>query len=96
VNKALTHTENFAWRDNCLNTIKILAAFSVMFFHMKEHLDVAAPSFLSIVFGLFPGVPVFFFLSGFLVWNSVEKSDNIVEFGKKRFWRIFPQLWSAN
>lgn len=87
--------EKIAWRDNCLNTIKMLSAFSVMFFHTQTHLGVQAPTVFSNIFALFPGVPVFFFLSGFLIWNSVEKSENIFEYSKKRFWRIFPQLWSA-
>ena len=87
--------EKIAWRENCLNTIKMISAFSVMFFHAETHMSVNAPNFLAFIFGLFPGVPVFFVLSGFLIWNSVGKSGNILEYSKKRFWRIFPQLWSA-
>ncbi len=96
-NRQLSHSleEKIAWRDNCLNTIKMLSAFSVMFFHAQTHMSVQAPTIFSYIFALFPGVPVFFVLSGFLIWNSVGKSGNILEYSKKRFWRIFPQLWSA-
>lgn len=95
MNKNILCTESFSWRDNCLNTIKMLSAFSVLFFHAKEHLIVDVPSVLSIIFGIIPGVPTFFFLSGFLIWISLGKSEGIFNFVKKRFFRIFPQLWAT-
>jgi peptidoglycan/LPS O-acetylase OafA/YrhL len=87
--------EKISWRDNGLNTIKMLAALSVMFLHAVEHLDVSVNILVKYIFGFFPGVPTFFVLSGFLIWNSVGKSSNVLQYAKKRFWRIFPQLWSA-
>ena len=83
------------WRDNCLNSIRLLAALSVMYIHAVAHLDVDVPEFVTTIFSMFPGVPIFFFLSGFLVWNSIGKSNGIVAYAKKRFWRIYPQLWTA-
>ena len=38
-------------------------------------------------------VAVFFFLSGLYVTKSLERTDSVVEFMKKRCIRIFPQLW---
>lgn len=93
--KEVNNTSSSFWHNNCLNTIRLLSAFSVMFFHMKTHLDIEVPFLVSVIFRLFPGVPIFFFLSGFLIWNSIEKSKNLLEYAKKRFWRIFPQLWAV-
>ena len=92
--KDINNTSSF-WHNNCLNTIRLLSAFSVMFFHMQTHLDIETPFLVSVIFRLFPGVPIFFFLSGFLIWHSVGKSKSLIEYAKKRFWRIFPQLWAV-
>jgi peptidoglycan/LPS O-acetylase OafA/YrhL len=43
----------------------------------------------------FYGVPIFFVLSGFLIWNSISKSKSYKDYAKKRFWRIYPELWVA-
>lgn len=34
-------------------------------------------------------------MSGFLIWWSIGRSSNFTEYLKKRFWRIFPELWVA-
>lgn len=44
---------------------------------------------------LFIGVPIFFMMSGFLIWSSIESSQGCKEYLKKRFWRIYPELWTA-
>ena len=51
------------------------------------------PRWVDVIFGYFQGVPIFFLLSGFLIWNSVERSSNYPDYLKKRFWRIYPELW---
>ena len=78
---------------NCLNLIRLLAAFKVMYGHFRVHLDVALPSLLTQIIEFISGVPVFFVMSGFLIWNSAGNARNFWEYGKKRFFRIFPELW---
>lgn len=34
-------------------------------------------------------------MSGFLIWLSIGRSKSFVQYCKKRFWRIFPELWVA-
>ena len=41
------------------------------------------------------GVSIFFALSGFLVWRSIENSVSFEEYSLKRFLRIYPELWVA-
>lgn len=83
----------FDMKKNSLNTIRLLAAISVMFGHACTHLSVERPIILSQVLEFFFGVPIFFAMSGYLIWNSVGKSKDFLSYAKKRFWRIYPELW---
>jgi len=82
-----------ASRHNCLNLIRLLTAFQVMFGHILLHLDVNVPEGVSIIVWMFRGVPIFFGLSGFLIWFSIGRTENWKVYAKKRFWRIYPELW---
>jgi peptidoglycan/LPS O-acetylase OafA/YrhL len=42
---------------------------------------------------LFPGVPIFFVISGLLISKSYEQSDSIRNYYRNRCLRIFPGLW---
>lgn len=80
-------------RNNCINTIRLIAALQVAYGHITYHMGVTMPQWVEIIFGYFQGVPIFFLLSGFLIWDSVERSSNYPDYLKKRFWRIYPELW---
>lgn len=45
--------------------------------------------------GFFPGVPIFFFVSGFLITGSYERSADIRQYLTNRILRIFPALWTC-
>jgi len=53
------------------------------------------PGWLSGIFAYFMGVPVFFALSGMLIWNSIGNSRSFGHYAKKRILRIYPELWCA-
>ena len=81
---------------NSLNTIRLLAAFEVLYGHTLKHLDISGiPEWLDSIIHFFSGVPVFFTMSGFLIWMSIGRSNSFGQYCKKRFWRIFPELWVA-
>ena len=80
---------------NCLSLIRLLAALQVMFFHLVDHLDLQINPVVSTGLFYFRGVPIFFILSGFLIWFSIERSHNCKQYYLKRFWRIYPELWVA-
>lgn len=82
--------------DNCLNTIRLVAALQVMYVHITHHMSISMPEWFSYVINFFQGVPIFFILSGYLVWESVGRSNSYLTYLKKRFWRIYPELWCAN
>lgn len=81
-------------RSDCLNLIRLLAAIGVMYGHAIQHLSLDIPGVVSKFLWL-PGVPLFFCLSGFLIWPSIGRSRTFVEYCRKRFWRIYPELWGA-
>lgn len=88
-------------KTQSINTLRFLAAFQVMWGHMISHLDVTASTYLgqnliaaiTNILQYFNGVPLFFFLSGFLNYFSIKKSKSAKEFFEKKFWRIYPELW---
>lgn len=81
--------------DNSLNTIRLLAALQVLYGHAITHLSISMPSIVNNIVYFFLGVPIFFTISGFLIWGSVERSNSFGKYLKKRFWRIYPELWVA-
>ncbi len=86
--------ERFSSRKhNCLNFIRIFAALQVAFKHLVTHLGIPAPVWLMNVIGFFGGVPIFFAISGLLIWFSIERTENYKFYIKKRFLRIYPELW---
>lgn len=81
------------YRKNCLNTIRLIAALQVLFGHTVFHLEIPTSSLVNQISFFFQGVPIFFTMSGFLIWDSIGRSGTFIEYSRKRFWRIFPELW---
>ena len=81
---------------NNFDLIRLLAALQVAFHHLLEQLKVE-PSGIIIssiykITGLFPGVPIFFFISGFLISKSYENNPRLRSYAKNRILRIYPAL----
>ena len=85
---------NDATRNN-FDLIRLFAASQVAITHTASHLGVEN-SVLSIL-SMFPGVPIFFFVSGYLIYGSYEQSsknpNTNFNFFMKRFLRLYPALW---
>lgn len=81
--------------NNCISLIKLLAAFQVIYGHVTNHLSLKEPWLLHQVMFYYNGVPIFFVLCGFLIWLSIDRSPNYGIYLKKRFLRIYPELWVA-
>ena len=87
-------------RQNNFDIIRLLAALQVVYVHATKHLHWPASESNSVMYYVsefierFPGVPIFFVVSGFLVYWSLERNkDNLRRFFKNRVLRIFPGLW---
>jgi len=85
-----------AFRVNNFDLLRLLAATQVAVWHAVEHLGLGLPSTLTLLVGLFPGVPIFFFVSGFLISRSYENNPVLKEFFINRFFRIYPGLIFCN
>lgn len=79
-------------QKNNLDLIRIIAALQVAIAHGFRFIpEVRGP--LQDILEFLPGVPILFFISGFLISASFERSPGLKKFAEKRALRIFPALW---
>lgn len=81
---------------NNFDLLRLLASFQVVYFHAVWHLRIGfgdAGKAFNHVFDFFPGVPIFFVISGFLISKSYERSSSLRSYARNRFLRIYPALW---
>lgn len=77
-------------RKNNLEWLRLIFATQVLLSHGSAHLNVKLPVCFSYI-SHFPGVPAFFFVSGFLIYASYLNSPGRGYF-INRFLRLFPAL----
>ncbi len=73
-------------KNNNFNIIRLFLSIWVMLFHIGSLLDIK-------ILKLFSGrvaVESFFVISGYLVWQSYERSNNIWQYAQKRIRRLIP------
>jgi peptidoglycan/LPS O-acetylase OafA/YrhL len=81
-------------RLNNFDLLRLLAAAQVIVNHVNEFLKLPVEPHLAAIVSLFPGVPIFFVISGFLVTKSyVEGESMLGKFLAKRALRIYPALF---
>jgi peptidoglycan/LPS O-acetylase OafA/YrhL len=72
---------------NNLDWLRLLFALQVCLHHLTLHFDVYLPKIIK----NFPGVPAFFFVSGFLVYVSYQNAPGR-QYARNRLLRIYPAL----
>ena len=77
--------------NNNFNLIRLFAALQVAIVHSASYLDINL-QFLQFL-NLFPGVPIFFFISGYLIIKSFRNSYKLKNFFYNRILRIYPGLY---
>jgi peptidoglycan/LPS O-acetylase OafA/YrhL len=81
------------FKINNFDLIRLLAAVQVAFHHSLSHMQIENSHWAIVkLTGLFPGVPIFFFISGFLISKSFENNPDIKEYAQNRMFRIYPGL----
>src|ERR671923_2413461 len=83
-------------RLNNFDTLRLLAASQVVLVHSIEHLRIPLGNPWRSIYdllNLFPGVPIFFVISGFLISMSFERNSDIKYYARNRLLRIYPALW---
>jgi peptidoglycan/LPS O-acetylase OafA/YrhL len=81
------------FKVNNFDLLRLLAATQVIVDHYIEHLNISVGSLGTKLLNLFPGVPVFFIISGYLISASFERNSNLKNYIRNRALRIFPGLW---
>ena len=77
--------------NNNFNLIRLFAALQVTVTHSASYLDINL-QFLQFL-NLFPGVPIFFFISGYLIIKSFRNNYKLKNFFYNRILRIYPGLY---
>jgi peptidoglycan/LPS O-acetylase OafA/YrhL len=79
---------------NNFDIIRLFAALEVAISHTASHLNIELPAIFHIL-GYFPGVPIFFFISGYLIYQSYSniQEAKIKVFFINRFLRLYPALY---
>ena len=79
--------------NNNFNFIRLLAALQVLAVHALHHFEYEGP--LVTALKIVPGVPMFFFISGYLICASYQrmKEQGNLAFFANRFVRVYPGLW---
>ena len=79
-----------------LDSLRGIAAISVMYFHYSSYfrpkLDYDFSSQLDFKYG-HHGVELFFIISGFVIFMSLERIKSVNDFLYKRFLRLYPTYW---
>jgi peptidoglycan/LPS O-acetylase OafA/YrhL len=85
-------------RENCFDLLRLFAAFAVLIGHSVEHIKIPFlwHGFHS-RYWFYDGVPLFYILSGYLVYRSCEKCNedcqSITAFYKNRLLRVVPAVY---
>ena len=74
-------------RNNNLEWLRLIFAIQVVLSHASDHLGLKTPEIIR----HFPGVPAFFFVSGFLIYASYLNAPGRRYF-ENRFLRLYPCL----
>lgn len=86
MNKIVDHS-------NHLNFFRLLFALQVVYMHSSHWLELPKGGVMFDFLALFPGVPLFFMVSGFLITDSFLNSGGLKEYFVKRGLRIYPALF---
>jgi peptidoglycan/LPS O-acetylase OafA/YrhL len=83
------------WRVNNFDLVRLFAALQVAIAHALASFTPTGFVVNVLRYGLsfFPGVPIFFVVSGVLVSKSHEQSESLRDYFRNRCLRIFPALW---
>lgn len=84
----MRHANNF-------DLIRLIAAIQVFALHSAVWLKLSIPAMVLEVLDWFPGVPIFFMISGLLVTHSFVRLPTLFEYFRNRALRIFPGLWAC-
>ena len=98
INPSVDSRRPFDPRHNNFDLLRLFAASQVAFIHVGDELHIEFTGWLLSVrqfLDYFPGVPIFFVISGFLISASLDRNPNLRNYAINRFLRIYPALWTS-
>jgi peptidoglycan/LPS O-acetylase OafA/YrhL len=81
--------------QNNFDLVRLFAGLQVVLVHVMYEIPGLYNGVLVKALSLFPGVPIFFFISGYLIGGSWQRSRSLASYISSRVLRIFPALWVA-
>lgn len=85
-------TKSGFYKSNNFDIIRLFAALQVVIVHLIEHFHADSLTWFISLIAIFPGVPIFFFISGFLISAAWERNPDVKVFALNRIYRIFTGL----
>lgn len=84
-------------RNNNFDLIRLMAALQVLVGHTITHFGLPTDHIATVLdyVRMFPGVPIFFLLSGYLIFASAGRGGSILAYAWRRATRIYPGLWAS-
>jgi peptidoglycan/LPS O-acetylase OafA/YrhL len=83
------------FRVNNFDLLRLLAATQVICDHYHDHIDATGNALLIDAMFSFPGVAIFFVISGYLISASFERNSQFSNYIRNRILRIYPGLWGV-
>ncbi|MBW4890016.1 acyltransferase [Mucilaginibacter sp. HMF5004] len=83
------------FRINNFDLLRLLAATQVIADHYHDHIDATGNPLLIDMMFSFPGVAIFFVISGYLISASFERNKEFRNYIRNRILRIYPGLWGV-
>jgi peptidoglycan/LPS O-acetylase OafA/YrhL len=80
-------------RLNNFDLLRLIAAFQVLVQHAIFHLEINSLNKWIYILSFFPGLLMFFTISGFLIFSSYDRNKDLKKYFINRFLRLFPALW---
>jgi peptidoglycan/LPS O-acetylase OafA/YrhL len=91
----MTMDRSSSGRFQELDVLRGVAALAVVFFHYTRHGTRYFQDYpIDVWIGKY-GVHLFFVISGFVIFYTLEKSRTVLDFGFSRFSRLYPTYWAA-